>query len=172
MEKSRARRSRNRTAGSSLSLESIGKLFWYYGLLGQLLWHIIALCPTTQHNCPKMLQNFLPVFFVTTLSNLFDYSTYFSAAKLARSSLFCSVASAWWNPKFKQMNNGFMNHIKGFGDWYKYQALLLAIRGLCYFLMGTGVLADPNAAATVTAHTFVFGFVTYLALAAQSSLKV
>ena len=70
------------------------------------------------------------------------------------------------------MNKGFMNHIKGFSDWYKYQALLLMVRGLLYFLMGTGILADPFAEATTTAHAFALGFLTYLAISAHRSLKV
>lgn len=170
MEKSKAKRSSGR-GRHWLSMESAGKLLWYLGLFCQLLWHIIALVDAAQHLHPSVMESvtrvtesltfFFPVYMVT----LPTYS-------LARSSLICSAASVWWNPKFKQMKDGFMNHIQGFGDWYKYQGLLLAIRGLTYFLVGTGVLANPYASSTISAHTVIFVFVTYLAIAAHYSLKV
>jgi hypothetical protein len=172
MEKSRARRSAGHIRPRLLPIETIGKLLWYLGLLGHLLWHIIALVRAAQHHHPLLMEPF-----TRNITSLPSYSFFngvmlLSKASLARSSLLCSAASVWWNPKFKQMKNGFMTHIQGFGDWYKYQALLFAIRGLSYFIVGTGVLADPYASSTVTAHAFILGFVTYLAIAAHSSLKV
>jgi hypothetical protein len=172
MEKSRARRSAGQAHAGVLSTESIGKVLWYLGLLGQLLWHIIALVGASQHYHPLLMEPFTRK--IMSISSFYFAHAVIplSRSSLAQSSLLCSAASVWWNPKFKQMKNGFMNHIQGFGDWYKYQALLFAIRGLSYFIVGNGVLADPYASSTVTVHAFIFGFVIYLAIAAHYSLKV
>jgi len=75
-------------------------------------------------------------------------------------SLISSVSSIWWNPMFKQMSNGFMNHIKGFGDWYKLQFLLIVVRSLFYYTMGTSVFADPFSVVSQGAHVFILCFVT------------
>jgi hypothetical protein len=165
MDKSRARRSANRSNAITFSgsLESIGKCLWYIGLLGQLLWHVTALAAATAHNYPAMLDYPLPTFLSTLLSTLSEITAPIpTSSTLGRWSLICSAASFWWNPKFRYLNKGFMNHIKGFGDWYKYQVLLLVVRGLFYFSMGTGILADRYAAPTGTAHVFIFGFITYV----------
>lgn len=167
MDKSRARRSANRGNAITFSgsLESMGKFLWYMGLLGQLLWHITALAASTTHIYPAMLDYPLPTFISTPLTTLSEITTSIPiSSNLGRWSLVCSAASFWWNPKFKYLNKGFMNHIKGFGDWYKYQVLLLVVRGLCYFSMGTGILADPSATPTRTAHVFIFGFITYVSV--------
>lgn len=169
MEKSRARWAA--APSSVISLESVGQLLWYLGLFGQLLWHIMSLSATIQHYYPSFWEQFILRSVQTFFLNLSD-SVPLSMSGVAKSSLFCSIISSWWNPKFKQVKVGFMNHVTGFGDWYKYQALIIAIRSLCYLVMGTGVLADPYATSTTTAHIFIFGFVTYLAIAAHYSLKV
>lgn len=170
MQKSRARRSTSSEHG--ISMESVGHLLWYLGLLGQLLWHFIAISANVQRLLPSALQHYLPQTRETFLSRFTGLSAHFSIPGLVRLSLLCSFASVWWNPKFKQMKTGFMNHIKGFREWYQYQVLLLVIRSLCYFLMGTGVMADPYATSTITAHAFISGFILYLAVAAHRSFKV
>ena len=59
---------------------------------------------------------------------------------------------------YKEMHRGFMNHIKGIGDWYKLQSISILARGIFYFGMGSGVLADPSSSVTRAAHGFIFIF--------------
>lgn len=68
---------------------------------------------------------------------------------------------------FKQMNKGFMNHIKGFDEWYKYQGILLITRTMFFWLMGTGVFIDASSNESIGAHAFMLAFlisVSYIKL--------
>jgi hypothetical protein len=161
LEQSRARRAAARSGGitSSAVVNLIGKCLWYFGLALQLLWHISGLIVAAQHNYQTIFDALVPPTVLTVIPLLSENSTVLSSWGF-RSSL----ASLWWNPKFKQLNNGFMNHIKGFGEWYKYQATLLLVRAIYYYMMKTGILADPLAPATLGAHLFGLGFVTYVSI--------
>jgi hypothetical protein len=162
MDKSRAKKS---AAVSKLSFSSsidfAGKCLWYMGLLGQIIWNIMALVAIVQHDNPEALESFLHLPPIALLEPAIYTST---SRTWASSSLLCTVASFWWNPMFKQMNNGFMNHIKGFGDWYKLQFLLVVIRSLFYYIMGTGLFADPFSAVSTGAHIFFPCFVTLVCI--------
>ena len=158
MDRSRARKSATVTQLSfSGFINSAGKWLSYVGLLGQILWNIMALVAVAQHDHPEALGSLLRSSLDSPLEGAIQIST---SRAWARCSLFCSVSSIWWNPMFKQMNSGFMNHIKGFGDWYKLQFLLVVIRSLFYYIMGTGVFADPFSAVSTGAHIFFPCFVT------------
>jgi hypothetical protein len=165
MDKSRANRSVHRNHQISLSgtFESLGKYLWYVGLLGQLLWNFAALAAAMQQEYSKHLGfiDIAPVW-AWVAERSVPYNSNSALSNWTRWCLISSFVSVWWNPRFKYLNNGFMNHIKGFDHWYKYQAILLAVRGLFYYLMGAGVLADPAAAPTLAAHMFVFIFVSYV----------
>ena len=158
MERTRERRSKNvNKITLSGTLESFGKYVWYVGLAGQLLWNTMALAAAALHVLtvmPDSLDSIPALMFVEAIISVSTSVTW------ARSSLLCSIAAMWWNPMFKQMNNGFMNHIKGFGDWYKFQMLMIVSRSIFYYISGTGILADPYAAANVGAHLFSLGFIT------------
>lgn len=171
MEKSRVRRPVSQKLCLTLSIESIGKLLWYIGLLGQLLWHIVVVAPTVQLLYPSITDALTSCFSWIPL-HFGKYLIPLSASAVARSSLICSFLSIWWNPKFKQLKNGFINHIRGYRDWYKYQTLLLAIRCLGFYFMGNGLVTAQYAVSSITAHAFVFGFVTYLGISSHYSLKV
>ena len=164
MDKSQARRSSKGGDGISLSdsLGSFGMALWYAGVIGQLLWNIMALLITTNY---KPIET-LGLRTSSNLAILFSYVPAFislsTSGVWAKGSFSCSILSLWWNPKFRQMNNGFMNHIKGFGDWYKYQVIMLVSRGLFYYLMDREVLANPLSAATAAAHSFMFGFTIFV----------
>jgi hypothetical protein len=152
MDRSRAKKSAavNKLSFSS-SVDFVGRCLWYMGLLGQIVWNVMALVAISQHNNPGAFENFLQLSPIA----LFEPAIHMSTSRTwAVSSLFCTVASFWWNPMFKQMNSGFMNHIKGFRDWYKLQFLLVVIRSLFYYIMGTGVFADPFSAVSTGAHIF------------------
>jgi hypothetical protein len=142
-----------------------GKWLWYLGLLGQIFWNIMALVAVAQQNNPNAMENLLRPPLMSFLGKCIQIST---SRTWARSVLWCSVCSIWWNPMFKQMNSGFMNHIKGFGDWYKLQFLLIVIRVLFYYIMGTGVFADSFSPASTGAHIFFPCFVILVRTSSSS----
>jgi len=101
----------------------------------------------------------LPLQTVTWWSVLSTIVFYLPDGKnLAYYGLWCAVFSLWWSPKFKDMHRGFMNQVAGFGDWYKNQFSLLAIRTLFYFAMARDHLAHDFGEATQAAHGFIFVF--------------
>jgi hypothetical protein len=158
MERTRERRSKNvNKITLSGTLESLGKCVWYVGLAGQLLWNIMALAAAVLHLSTVAPDSLDPIPALMFLEAIISVST---SVTWARSSLFCSIATMWWNPMFKQMNNGFMNHIKGFGDWYKFQMLMIVSRSIFYYISGTGILADPYTTENAGAHLFSLGFIT------------
>jgi hypothetical protein len=158
MDRSRAKKS---ISVNQLSFSGVinvaGKWLWYMGLLGQIIWNIMALVAIAQHDNPGALEAFLQPPLISLLGKTIQIST---SRVWARSTLFCSISSIWWNPMFKQMNSGFMNHIKGFDNWYKLQFMLVVIRSLFYHIMRTGVFADPFSPASTGAHIFFPCFVT------------
>ena len=157
MDRSRARKSAAVTPLSfSRFIVSSGKRLWYLGLLGQILWNIMALAAVAQHENYEVLKSVLEPQLVSHFEGAIQIST---SRAWARASLLCTVCSIWWNPMFKQMNSGFMNHIKGFRDWYKLQFLLVVIRSLFYYTMGTGLFADPYSPVSTAAHIFFPCFV-------------
>lgn len=162
MDRSRARKS---VAVSSLSVSSFfdftGKCLWYMGLLGQILWNGMTLAATAQHNKSPAVETIFRPSFVALLEPLVRFLT---SRTWARFTLLCTITSFWWNPMFKQMNNGFMNHIQGFRDWYKLQFLLVVTQSLFYYLSGTQTLADPMSAASTGSHIFFPAFVSLVRL--------
>lgn len=157
MDRSRAKRlNRDRNVTISGALEVIGKGLWYVGLIGQLIWNGIAFSvPFIEQNWPKIMTN-VPF---AELAGAFQ-----PTHSMAWVSLLCSITSIWWNPMFKQMNNGFMNHISGFGDWYKLQFLSIVVRGIFYSTTGTGVFADPFSSAALGANAIVIIFTIMVSL--------
>jgi hypothetical protein len=167
MDKSRARKINSGINDFSISgtLRLLGQLLWYIGFAGQVFWNIIGLLGTLQPGWLTISNPVLSSALLSLISGLSALSIDISTSSgLARPSLICSSVSIWWNPMFEQMNKGFMNHIKGFDDWYKYQGILLLARGLFLYIMGTGVLADPSSAATRGAHLFMLGFTGFVSI--------
>lgn len=161
MDKTRAKRAqRPKTFSVSSGLELGGKSLWYLGLLGQLLWSIMALVAFVLHTYSESDeslsgQTYPWLDYLTTLS---------TSQNWIQSSLYCSIFSLWWNPMFKQMNKGFMNHINGFGEWYKIQVLMIISRSLFYYISGTGVLSDPFSQPTIGAHIVMFIYILFVSL--------
>jgi hypothetical protein len=166
-------RTKNALSTNQLSfsgfINSVGRWLWYAGLLGQIFWDIMALVAVVQHENPDTFAKFIQ----PSLNSLLEGSVQIAASDAwARSALFCTVSSIWWNPMFKQMNSGFMNHIKGFGDWYKLQFLLIVIRLLFYYVMGTGVFSDRFSSATTGAHIFFPCFVTLVSTSMKLQISL
>ncbi|RDL37787.1 uncharacterized protein BP5553_05220 [Venustampulla echinocandica] len=167
MQKSRSRRTKANSY--SISFVDTGRLLWYAGLLGQFMWNGIALLAAAQLSPLPALKPYLQPTLLSLFGALISAAT---SSPWAWWSLCCTISSLWWNPKFKEANRGFMNHINGFANWYKFQGIMVVTRSLTYHIMGTGVLADPNSEATIAAHIVSLGFNAALAIMAQRSLKV
>ena len=145
----------------------MGKFLWYMGLIGQLLWNIFTVAGITEHHVTTLDSSLLP-FVATSLSTVSEISSYVPAGtNLAFWGLACSLFSLWWNPKFQNLNKGFMNHVTGYGKWYANQATLFAIRCLSYFVMAREGWADEITAA---AHGFIFVFTTFVSWNQSRSL--
>ena len=164
MDRSRTKKSVDRLSFSGV-VSLAGKWLWYLGLLGQIFWNIMALVAVAQHDNPNAMANILRPPLTSFLGKCIQIST---SRTWARAGLWCSVCSIWWNPMFKQMNSGFMKHIRGFGDWYKLQFLLVVIRVLFYYIMGTGVFADSFSPASTGAHIFFPCFVILVRTSSSS----
>jgi hypothetical protein len=161
MDKTRAKKHQKpKHFSMSRSFEFTGKLLWYAGLLGQFIWSIMTFAAYTLHTSPTTL-DLVPSSAMAFLKPITAIST---SSSWARTSLYCSISSFWWNPMFNQMNKGFMNHINGFGDWYKFQVIMIISRSIFYYISGTGILADPFAQPSIGAHLFVFAFITIVSL--------
>ncbi|KAI9734745.1 MAG: hypothetical protein M1818_006732 [Claussenomyces sp. TS43310] len=91
---------------------------------------------------------------------------------LARWTLILTILSCWWNPKFRNMIRGFDRHIHGFLNWYYYQLILLVTRVLFRSIVGTGVLAQDDAPATMAAHCFMLFFTVFIAVVSRNSIRV
>ncbi|KAH8821226.1 Ima1 N-terminal domain-containing protein [Xylogone sp. PMI_703] len=175
MDRSRENRQNHRAKGLNLdsSLNIVGQTLFYLGLAGQVVWNTRTLVMAANLN-PALAVNTWPV--VDKLPSLpIALKIRFLAmdwGQLVRSSLLCSICAIWWNPMFKQMNKGFVNHVKGFDDWYKYQSILLIARAMFFWLMGTGIFIDASSNESVGAHAFMLGFLIFITIASRYSLKV
>jgi hypothetical protein len=162
LNKTRMRRSqyKPKTISISGSIIFFGKLLCHIGLLGQFSWNIVGLAGVPKINLPTAFVNYIPPSVLPSVLYLFELLISIpTSSSWARRSLMCSVLSLWWNPMYKEMHRGFMSHIKGIGDWYKLQGISTLARGIFYFTMGTGVLADPSSAVTRAAHGFILMFI-------------
>ena len=161
MDKTRARKSQKQSRFStSGTVESAGKYLWYLGILGQLSWSVITLVALALHTHSQQDETLSG-----STSAWTDYFEDLSTSDVwVRNSLYCSILSLWWNPKFKQMNKGFVNHINGFGEWYKLQVLMIISRSIFYYISGTGVLSDPFSPPNIGAHIVMFLYVLFVSL--------
>jgi hypothetical protein len=153
MDRSRARKSsKAKKLSVSGSIDLIGRCLWCIGLIGQVCCNAVAILLATSGQGSSWV----------SMASLFDRSKtsleIMDTTTLA--SIVCSAMAFWWNPMFKQMNNGFMNHINGFRNWYKLQFLSIIVRVLFYRTMGTGVFSNPHSPANVGAHIFMAIFIS------------
>lgn len=174
LDRSKARRARV-SSGFSFTdtLEFLGRYLWCIGIVGQLLLNIASILHATfQTPISNLIQPIfesvpfgrgllaaLPVSVSSLLALLTHLISHPTSRSAARFNLVCSVASIWWNPMFKSSVNS-LKHVKGFGEWYRSQALLLVTRSLFYFMMGSSVLSNQPSTVILAMHFFMFCFVT------------
>ncbi|KAK2625105.1 hypothetical protein QTJ16_005474 [Diplocarpon rosae] len=147
----------------------IGRILWYFGIFGQLLWNITAVLSATY---PGKLVEFLattrgyssvPISAVLSLLN---------SNAWARCTLLSSVLSCWWCPRLNDAPSDFAWHYTGYRRWCGVQLLLVAIRSLFYYNMGLGMFVNPHTSGTVGAHTVMCFLVTFLFFGSYRSVKL
>jgi hypothetical protein len=164
MDKSRARRAQKPTiVTKSNVIQTAGQILWYSGLLGQLSWSALTLAHAVEFGFSSYLDTIAP----GMAAWLEAVSAVATSTFWARNSVWCSVLALWWNPMFSQMTKGFVNHIVGFGEWYKLQILMIISRTIFYTTIqigGSGILADPKGIPTIGAHTVMFLYILFVGL--------
>lgn len=150
MEKTRRRRAAVKPYTTFDLILFLGKLLYYVGIAGQLSWNISVLLLNLEVNQVGSPYSSYLTAFMTYVRPLVNLAT---SEVWARNSLRCSLAAMWWNPRFKELNNGFMKHVTGFAEWYKVQLTHIAIRLLFYYITGTSVLSDLYSEPSLAAHT-------------------
>jgi hypothetical protein len=162
----------------------LGRAFYFVGVLGQLLWNfagasVYLLWRSSNilnfdllHSEPLIdpdsdivlsslgswIQAALDILYNDGTSTWSPKYSGIDACSLARGALLFTFLSFWWNPKFKEGYRGYHRHIKGFQDWYKYQALLLVARVVFWFVMKYELLHGVGPSATFGVHIFMLGF--------------
>lgn len=169
MDKTRAKRSqRTKSFSASSGFEFGGKILWYLGILGQLLWSVMTLVAFALNKHSESDESLSGQAY-PWLEYLITLCT---SQSWTRNSLYCSIFSLWWNPMFKQMNKGFMNHINGFGEWYRIQVLMIISRCIFYYISGTGVLSDPFSPPTIGAHIVMLIYISFVSSHKSHSLFI
>lgn len=170
----------------------LGQFLWSLGILGQLLWNLAGiagsllryLLSTSTPNLPppgpfielessdappspsraswvwdilEFLDNdgtsiWSPGYYGVTVHNMVKWSLLFN------------LVAFWWNPKFKEGYRGYHRHIRGFYDWYKYQALLSIARVLFWFLISYGSPDRIDQSATLGLHIFELVFIIWVCI--------
>lgn len=158
MDKSRARRSQKGGPVTSAKLaEKLGRSLWFLGLFGQISWDICGVLPG--HG--DLGADFREL--EATSSTLWTVAATLTETCMSdrwvQAGLFCSTVSIWWNPMFYQMRTGFVNHIAGFGNWYKFQVLMIMTRCIFYFVIRSNVLAQSEVGAEMAAHMVMLVFI-------------
>ncbi|ROT35220.1 hypothetical protein SODALDRAFT_317855 [Sodiomyces alkalinus F11] len=108
--------------------DSLGRWLWLTGLASQLLWHLVSVSTLVTTSTPGPLRDpdedfSRPLLLLRHLTDILP-----SAPFLATVSIWASIASAWWNPRFVQVFRGFSRHILGLSQWYIFQGLVILVR--------------------------------------------
>lgn len=149
MDKTRARRGQRKSSGAGAGfMGTLGKLLWYLGLVGQLIWSLGEII-SAQSKTPITSGNTQESPLATSLAPVLNI---FTSTSYVRAGILCSILSCWWNPMFYQFKTGFVNHIVGFGDWYKFQVLLIISRLLFYYIIQSPTMVLSNPQANIGAH--------------------
>ncbi|EKD13821.1 hypothetical protein MBM_08022 [Drepanopeziza brunnea f. sp. 'multigermtubi' MB_m1] len=170
MEKSRARRAAPPEGITNTRIVIfIGRLLWYFGILGQLIWNITAMVSAAHYEKITGFLTTTPGSFPVWIKALLGF---INSDTWAWRSLQCTYASIWWCPRAKELERGFTKHITGFRQWYKIQLSLVISRSIFYYIMGSGVFADPFSRATLGAHAAMFVMTTMIFVVAHRAIKV
>ncbi|KAL2755281.1 hypothetical protein ACRALDRAFT_1082422 [Sodiomyces alcalophilus JCM 7366] len=128
MDKSRQRLSAPKRWTPLDGFDSLGRWLWLSGLASQLLWHLVSVSTLVTTRTPGPLRDpdedsSRSLLLLRQLTHALP-----SAHSLASLSIWVSVASAWWNPRFVQVSRGFSKHVLGLSQWYIFQVLVILVR--------------------------------------------
>jgi hypothetical protein len=127
----------------------VGRLLWYAGLRGCVLWSVSSAFNGLELDIAKLQD--IPV--VSTLFWLIHCLMHIMASdSWILASLACTVSSCWWNPYISKSSTVHQNNINGLQNWYKFQIFTIATRSIAWWLIGTGFTTEPNETATICSH--------------------
>ena len=130
-----------------------GKWMWWSGLGLQLLWHAVHVVAALNRR----------------EAGMYDPDDESWTTKLVKASgavagllpggdvmiwwsIWMSLASAWWNPHFVQLNRGFTRHLLGFTQWYSFQGLIVFTRFIAREVVGLEGGKSQSKYAQLSAH--------------------
>lgn len=150
---------------------SAGKWLWVASLVFQLVWHtrlvnqgFVARGKGVNDGSWSML-----------FARLFAlFSSYLPAPdQLLKWSFWTSAVSIWWNPKWVDTFKSNTKHLIGFANYYRYQALIFALKLAATFLISPlSDLQGPRLTALATAHASMAVSILYLYHVASKSIRV
>ncbi|KAG9238402.1 Ima1 N-terminal domain-containing protein [Amylocarpus encephaloides] len=149
-----------------------GQWAWYGGLFGTLLWNVCCLLGGFQDRLPPIPAILDHPNMQPTMDFALPLLSKVTSNTFAWSMLLCTIFAVLWNPYFEPTSRGFRFHIKGTSNWYKFQLIIIFTRGFLCYIMGTNVLSNSNAEATLAAHAMSCLFNVYLAVAAHRSIWI
>ncbi|KAG9245002.1 Ima1 N-terminal domain-containing protein [Calycina marina] len=161
-----------KSAGVSLysTILFVANLFWYFGILLQLAWHFKTLGAVIASTYSVALDYQLPASITIFLSEL-------HTCNLPKVGLCLSLMSIWWNPKYRDWDQGHRKHLRGLWDWYKFQFLNFGFRLFIYTLVNTHAIVDdivdaPYAPPSLVAHLLSLVVVLHLTFAGQNTITI
>lgn len=132
---------------------------WWAGLGLQLLWHLRILSGLLALSSDGMSDPDDTSMSTAAISGLKRGVSYLPDAEfLILVSLYASLITVWWNPKFVQVSRGFTKQLSGFKQWYLLQALLCVSR---YFLISLDTGAQSRNA-QLSAHFVMAGMALFV----------
>lgn len=142
-------------------LAFVGGTAWFMSLVVQVVWDVLVLSMTRRDrremdgeiSLSDCIQQGLRGFALPS-----DCTTH--AAPVAGLALVLGFLSCWWNPKLQEISRRRGGHMTGLSDYYKQQALLLAVRSIAYLHLERTPSSNFNSQITQGVHAFMLFFCT------------
>ena len=163
MEQTRGSGRRRQVWGWKSAAAAAGGAVWYLSLLGQFAWHLISTLKAKEEL--DGLQDTEPLSPLSSclrqdLKNPYVASVcseaYSSAAEYA---LCLGLLSIWWNPRLKEKFMPRHSRVTGTSEYYKLQAIFLAVRFAAWRVLGKIPTFDFNTQMAKGIHAFMLVFI-------------
>ncbi|OWO92765.1 hypothetical protein B2J93_6795 [Marssonina coronariae] len=147
----------------------IGRVLWYFGIFGQLLWNITAILSAIYY---EELTEFLATTHSYTSITISAVLALTNSKPWVRCTLLSSALSCWWCPRLKDAVNNIAWNYAAYRRWCGFQLLIVSIRSLFYYNMGPGMSSNPLAFGAIGAHTVMSFLVLLLFVGSFRRVKV
>ncbi|KAJ0124707.1 hypothetical protein J7T55_006048 [Diaporthe amygdali] len=150
---------------------SVGKWLWFASLVFQLLWHV---CLVSQGLAAQSNRTNDRSWLMLSARVVALFAGYLPPTnQLLKWSFWTSAVSIWWNPKWVDTFKSNTKHLVGFDNYYRYQALIFALKLAATLLVSQlSDLHGPRMAARATAHASMAVSMLYLYGTARKSIRV